>query len=255
SEAPVSSDAPEASETPAQTGAPQSSTAPADSGAAESSDAPQNSGAPEVISRGPSTSRKIAYITIDDGPSRAVTPAILDVLRDEGVKATFFVLPHANVSDLYRRILEEGHAIGNHTFSHDYKLLYVPDDVDAFRDDVLKMRDYIQSLYGYDMKVFRFPGGTMGRPEPVLAPRRTVLLEFGYKTFDWDISVGDAAADASAKNPDALVSNVLNNLGSRERPILLMHDSAGKSATPEALKRIIETLRDKGYVFDTLENY
>jgi peptidoglycan/xylan/chitin deacetylase (PgdA/CDA1 family) len=236
----------QASPTPAQTSTPQTVPEPSPSGG--------TTGA-ETTFRRASSPNKVAYLTIDDGPSYENTPKILDILKENGIHATFFPLPRDGADELYRRIIAEGHTLGNHTFSHNYKLLYNPEDVDAFRDDVLKMRDFIMARFNYSMTIFRFPGGTMGRSREVMVPRRTVMQELGYSYFDWDVSLGDAAGDESALDVNALVQNVLNGLGKRDKVIILMHDSAGKTATPEALERIIKALRERGYLFDTLEHY
>jgi len=197
---------------------------------------------------------KVAYITIDDGPSRSVTPGILDVLLSEGIHATFFVLPNKDVEDLYRRIIDEGHEIGNHSFSHNYSKLYQYNNLKAFTDDVLKARDFILDNYGYETVTYRFPGGTMGRNSETIAKRKAALEEMGYRYFNWHIDSGDARSHTD-KSATSLTNNVLNNTRGREHVIVLMHDSAGRRSTLQALPRIIAGLRDQGYTFDVLRNY
>ena len=197
---------------------------------------------------------KIAYITIDDGPTRAITPGMLDVLEHYGVKATFFVLPHNGVEDLYRRIIDEGHEIGNHSYSHVYARLYNSGDLDAFREDVIRARDFMLENFDYLTTTFRFPGGMMGRSSGIVAPRREILEELGYNYFDWNSDTGDAGRSAD-KSAAALTRNVLRNTQGRERLIVLMHDTRDKKTTLEALPLIIEGLREQGYVFDVLRNY
>lgn len=198
--------------------------------------------------------QKIAYITVDDGPSRAITPGMLDVLEEEGIKATFFVLPHGGLDDLYRRIIDDGHEIGNHSYTHIYSRLYKPGDLETFREDVLRARDYILENFGYLTTTFRFPGGAMGRDLTIIEPRREVLDELGYRYFDWNSDTGDAGRSAD-KSATALTRNVLNNTRGRERLIVIMHDISNKRTTLEALPMIIEGLREQGYVFDVLGNY
>jgi len=197
---------------------------------------------------------KVAYITIDDGPSRENTPKILDLLKENHIKATFFVLPHQNLDDLYERIYNEGHEFANHSYSHNYTKLY-SNDVSFFRDDVTRAREYIQDKFGYTTVSFRFPGGAMGRSETVLAPRREIIEDLGYRYFDWHVSTGDSDGGPDGKNVEALTNNVINNTKDREKLIILMHDSADKTATPEALKGIIGGLKEQGYRFDVLSNY
>ena len=197
---------------------------------------------------------KIAYITIDDGPSRAITPGILDVLAQEGIKATFFVLPHDGVRDLYQRIIDEGHEIGNHSYTHVYSKLY-SSDLQIFKDDVLLAREWLFENFGYLTTTFRFPGGMMGRSSATLEPRRAFLDEVGYRYFDWNSDTGDARSGQTDKSAAALTANVLRNTNGRERLIVIMHDTGDKRTTLEALPRIISGLREQGYVFDILRNY
>ena len=198
---------------------------------------------------------KFAYITIDDGPSRAITPGILDLLEQEGISATFFVLPHSNVEDLYRRIIDEGHEMGNHTYSHVYSRLYQPNNLDAFKEDVLKAHDWVLENFDYKMTTFRFPGGSMGRRVSIVAPRQEYLTEIGYRYFNWNIESGDARADVPDKSAAALTKNVLVNAQGKERVVILFHDTWDKKSTLEALPAIIAGLREQGFAFDILRNY
>jgi len=198
---------------------------------------------------------KIAYITIDDGPSREVTPGMLDVLQQEGIKATFFVLPHSGVDDIYQRIIDEGHEIGNHTYTHVYSRLYDSDDIVAFEEDVLIAQSFMKEHFGYLTTTFRFPGGAMGRSSKIIDPRREILAELGYRDFDWHVDSGDAHPNQKDKSAEALTLRVLDNTRGRNQLIVLMHDAKGKSTTLEALPLIIKGLREQGYSFDILRNY
>ncbi len=201
---------------------------------------------------------KIAYLTIDDGPSRNNTPKNLDTLKKYGVKATFFVLPRKHLDDIYGRILEEGHVIGNHSYVHDYNYLF--GSVDNFRNDVLEAQSFIYEKFQYKSTVYRFPGGTMGRSKNAVGERSKVLEELGYKYFDWNVTTADT--DPNLKKignegqiVEKLANNVINGANGRRKLIILMHDSAGKSYTAKALPKIIEGLQKQGYTFDVLTNY
>lgn len=201
------------------------------------------------------TGNKTAYITIDDGPSREVTTGILDLLQQEGIKATFFVLPHGGVKDLYQRIIDEGHEIGNHSYSHNYSKLYTSNDISGFEEDVLLAQEWLFDNFGYLSTSFRFPGGAMGRKASIVDPRREFLEEHGYRDFDWHVDTGDANNNYKDKSAAALSQRVLDNTRDRERLIVLMHDTKSKATTLQALPLIITGLREQGYTFDILRNY
>ncbi len=206
----------------------------------------------------PGKSEKTAYITIDDGPSRNNTTKNLDTLKKYGIKATFFVLPREHLDDIYKRILEEGHVLGNHSSVHDYNYLY--SSTANFEKDVIKARDFIYKKLGYTTTVYRFPGGTMGRKKSVVAERTEILKNLGYRYFDWDVSTADTDPNLSKygseeKIVNLLANNVIKNTKGKKKLIILMHDSAGKAYTAKALPKIIEGLQKQGYGFDVLTNY
>ena len=198
---------------------------------------------------------KVAYITIDDGPSRSITSGILDLLKEEGIKATFFVLPHKGVDDIYQRIIDEGHELGNHSYSHDYSKIYNAKDIEQFREDLLMAHNNILEKFGYTMTSYRFPGGSMGRDGSIIAEREELLAEYGYRYFNWTVDSRDAHPKQTDKSADALTSNVLDKTRGRDKLIVLMHDTKSKTTTLEALPQIISGLREQGYSFDVLQNY
>lgn len=202
--------------------------------------------------------QKTAYITIDDGPSRSITTMNLDTLKKLGIKATFFVLPRENVDDIYKKIIDEGHVIGNHSYSHDYNYLY--SSTKNFIKDVIKARDYVYKKTGYTSTVFRFPGGTMGLNKSMTQKRSDLLAQWGYRYFDWDVSTADTDPNLKTYGNEEyivniLANNVLKNTKNRKKLIILMHDSAGKIYSAKALPKIIEGLQKQGYEFDVLTNY
>jgi peptidoglycan/xylan/chitin deacetylase (PgdA/CDA1 family) len=198
--------------------------------------------------------QKVAYITIDDGPSRNNTPVILDILKEHGAKATFFVLPHNGMDAIYTRILDEGHEMANHSHSHDLRRLFDPGDLTFFINDIVKAHGFIQEK-GHTATIYRFPGGSGGRPQAVLSPRLEILRIMGYRHFDWHVSTGDSDTGPAGRDPDVLTANVLNNTQNRQHLIVLLHDTADKTATVQALPRILQGLAEQGYVFDTLADY
>ena len=197
---------------------------------------------------------KIAYLTFDDGPSRDVTPGILDVLADEGIVATFFVLTHMNVDDIYWRIINEGHELGNHSSSHNYSLMY-GSNINLFYEDVMQTQNFLMERFAYRAELFRFPGGSMGRNLGMINQRKALLEEMGLRYFDWHIDSRDAHPRQTDRSAAAIIHNVLNNTRGRDRVIILMHDTGSRQTTLEALPNIIAGLRNRGYEFDLLSNY
>lgn len=200
-------------------------------------------------------SKKIAYITLDDGPSRSTTQKNLDTLKKYGVKATFFVLPRNGLDDLYKRIVKEGHAIGNHSYSHDYNYLY--SSTDNFKKDIIKAGKFIFDKTGCTSTVFRFPGGAMGRSKAVISARTEILAGLGYDYFDWDVSTADTDPNLKTYGDEKhivniLTNNILNNTRERKKLIILMHDTSIYSS--KALPGIIEGLQKQGYTFGMLTN-
>ena len=198
--------------------------------------------------------KKTAYITIDDGPSELVTPRILDILKEHDIRATFFVLPKHGLEHIVERMIAEGHQLGNHTYSHNYDRLY-GGACQLFREDVLRARAYLEETFDYETHLFRFPGGSKSWDPSAIAVRREILAELQYRDFDWDISIGDTDPSPAGRDPKVFVAKVNGNLKDQEKVVILMHDSAGKTATVEALPEIIGILRESGYDFDVLGNY
>ncbi|WP_243641253.1 polysaccharide deacetylase family protein [Xylanivirga thermophila] len=193
---------------------------------------------------------KVAYLTFDDGPSKN-TPQILDILKQQDVKATFFVIGNLaeQKPDIIKREVAEGHAIGNHTYSHDYKSIY--QNPDALLQDMHKTEDVLKSILGseYECKLFRFPGGSFGEK---LKPYKDKLDELGYNYADWNALNGDA--EGRNIPVETLISKVKKTTNNKNRVIILMHDAGAKKTTVQALPAIIEYLKGQGYEFKTLND-
>jgi peptidoglycan/xylan/chitin deacetylase (PgdA/CDA1 family) len=203
---------------------------------------------------------KIAYITIDDGPSEN-TLTNLNTLKEKNVKATFFAIYHKDCNDIYKQIINEGHTLGNHTYDHNYSTLY-SSNVEEFKTSVEKLHEFYKNEFDYTSTVFRFPGGTMGRSSDILNPRIDILNDLGYKSYDWNSTTADSDETISVDKygsveniVNKLTSNILDNAGDRDRLIILMHDSESKIYTVKALPKIIDGLEEIDYQFDTLDNY
>lgn len=210
-----------------------------------------------------SDGRKIVFLTFDDGPSTTVTPQILDILKDNDIKATFFLLgsnieSNAESKKLVSRILEDGHAIGNHTYTHDLKIIYPGNKVnsDKYMEEVRETNNAISNIIGKEFKtrITRMPGGYMSRKyykDPNLDTFNAVLRENDMYSIDWNAYDGDA--EGGWKNAKQLVQEVKDTVGNKEKVILLMHDTYGKEETAKALPEIIRFLKDYGYEFRTIK--
>lgn len=197
------------------------------------------------------TGEKTVYLTFDDGPSEN-TPRVLDVLERYGVKATFFVTGHepdkrGYIKDAYDR----GNSIGLHTMSHDYAAVYASED--AFFSDLEQVGEVVREQIGFVPFLTRFPGGASNTisanycPGIMSALSRDVPAR-GYQYFDWNVSSGDASG--TNVSADTIVSS--SCVEGYTNVMLLFHDSNTKDTTPDALPRIIEFYRDRGYRFEPI---
>ncbi len=188
-----------------------------------------------------------AYLTFDDGPS-SNTVKILDILDRYGVKATFFVIYHKNQEDTYRAIVERGHTLALHSYSHDYEDIY--SSRTAFFNDLDKLSDYVSGLTGVTPLITRFPGGSSNTISKrycagIMTELTQAVESRGYSYFDWNIDSGDA--DDTTVDKDKIVENVKRRTGSYKNAFILMHDAKAKTTTVEALPEIIEYLQSRGY--------
>lgn len=178
------------------------------------------------------------YLTFDDGPS-ANTDRILDILNQYGVKATFFVVAKDGYTDQYRRIVEDGHTLAMHSYSHKYSEIYA--SLDAYKEDLTKLHDFLYELTGEDCNIVRFPGGSSNTISHV---DMWELIEYLNKTdmvyYDWNVSSGDASG--GRKSIDQIKKNVLDNIDQFSNAVVLFHDASGKDSTVDALPAIIEEI-------------
>lgn len=180
-------------------------------------------------------------LTFDDGPS-ANTDAILDILAQYGVKATFFVNGKPGYEAQYQRIVDEGHTLAMHSYSHKYQELY--SDIDAFEEDFFEIQSFLMDVTGIQCKYYRFPGGSSNTVCNVnMKDCIDFLGEQDIVYFDWNVSSGDATRNYISTSQ--IVNNVMmpveNN--SWNTYVVLMHDAVGKETTVEALPIIIERLQ------------
>ena len=183
------------------------------------------------------------YLTFNSVPGEN-TEAILDVLKQYDVKATFFVVgsEDENVSEVYQRIVSEGHTIGMHSYSNQYSLIY--SSTDAFKQDYLKLSDYIYELTGTRSAYYRFPGGSgNGISNVNMAEFVYILNQEKITYFDWNVSAGDASNGYTKQD---ILDNVLEGVSKYKTSVVLLHDGENKSTTVEALGSLIESLKSQG---------
>lgn len=187
---------------------------------------------------------KRAYLTFDDGPT-AQTGEILDILKENNVKATFFVVgKDESYYDMYRRIVEEGHTLALHSYTHDYNTIYASKD--NFVNDIEELRNLLYDVTGVTCNYYRFPGGSSNTVTKVSTDELIEYLdEEGIVYFDWNALNNDAVIDG--QSPEQLVANILKDALVHDDTIILMHDIECRHETVESLQMLIDRLQEEGY--------
>ncbi|MCR4594680.1 MAG: polysaccharide deacetylase [Clostridiales bacterium] len=195
---------------------------------------------------------KTVYLTFDDGPS-SNTPEILRILDEYNVKATFFVMNKGSNNKYMKDIVDKGHTIALHTYTHDYATVYASKD--AYFDDLQKIHDLVQEETGVDSKIIRFPGGSSNTVsknycEGIMTDLTKEVTDKGYVYFDWNVINGDATGKKTS------VEIQLDYISSYPKDsktlVVLMHDSSKKNVTVEALPQIIEYYQSLGMNFGVI---
>lgn len=184
------------------------------------------------------------YLTFDDGPSKN-TERILEILDEYNVKATFFVTGKTDAESqaLYKKIVEQGHTLGMHSYSHKYSVIY--ESLEAFEQDYQQLHDYLYEVTGVDCKYYRFPGGSSNKvSNQDMREFITYLNEQGVTYFDWNVSSGDATSQAYTA--EELIRNVMGDVTKYKTSVVLMHDAATKTTTVDGLASLIEQLQSMG---------
>lgn len=189
---------------------------------------------------------KEVYLTFDDGPSK-VTEDILDILKDEDVKATFFVIGNnvKNYPEITKRIIAEGHDIGVHTETHDYKQIY--QNPESLKKDIEACMATLRGVLGedFDTNLYRFPGGGFNR-----SSYKSMVEDLGFVYYDWNTLNGDA--EGRNLSADHLLNRYLSTSRGLNRQIVLMHDAASKQTTADSLPDIINNIKKNDFKFKTL---
>lgn len=191
---------------------------------------------------------KVIYLTFDDGPS-AYTEELLEVLREYDVKVTFFVC-NTDCVDVLKKIAEDGHAIGIHSVTHDYKTIYASEE--AYFADLFGMQRIIEEHTGIKTTLVRFPGGgsnTVSRFNPGIMTRLAQALhDMGFQYFDWNVDSDDAGRSKTTKK---VLRNVKKGVEEVDVAIVLQHDV--KKYSVRAVEDIILWGLEEGYEFRALD--
>jgi peptidoglycan/xylan/chitin deacetylase (PgdA/CDA1 family) len=197
---------------------------------------------------------KVIYLTFDDGPS-ILTDRVLDILKENEVKATFFIIGNQikGFENTIKRIHEEGHSLGLHSYTHKFKLIYSSSDI--FINEMLETQSEIHSLTGIHPTIIRFPGGSRKRlTKPFLVQLHSLKL----KVYDWNAYMSDGINWHAS--PDKLYTEATKSTVSEYPIILLMHCDYMHKNTCKALPKVIKYYKDLGFEFkiiseDTPEYY
>ena len=194
---------------------------------------------------------KTVYLTFDDGPSKN-TYKVLDILKQNNIKATFFVIG-TNITGEYEGILREmegrGHIIGIHTFSHKYNYIYT--NANNYIEDFNMAYNQLTGILNNTPSIYRFPGGScncyIGSNKSLIVDE---LKARGFTYYDWQVSGEDSVGKPTKEE---IVNNVLKDVDDFDNPIVLLHDSSINGNTVEALPEIIRGLKERGYEFGVLK--
>lgn len=194
--------------------------------------------------------KKIAYLTFDDGPS-VLTTEYLKILKEENVKATFFLIGQqveGEMIDVVKQEIAQGHEIGIHTYCHKANQIYASKE--SYCEDLEKTKLCLSKKLNVEPKLFRFPWGSANSYVQSYREELTQeMKEEGLEYADWNVSGEDSVGCPSAYS---ILSNIRKDYPKYNDPVLLLHDSATCGATLEALPDIIKELKEKGYSFQTL---
>lgn len=199
-----------------------------------------------TVTDGEEVQQRMVYLTFDDGPS-SNTAAILDVLQKYDVKATFFVTGKTQKQyiPLYQRIVDEGHTLGMHSFSHKYDEIYASEE--AFWEDLYNLQEFLYDTTEVWPRFYRFPGGSSNQVSSIdIGTLADELTEQDIYYLDWNVSGGDATGQKLT--PQQIADNVVRDVQKYKTAVVLLHDTNDKTATVEALPLMIETLLAGGQV-------
>ncbi len=193
------------------------------------------------------------YLTFDDGPGQ-YTDELLDVLAEYNVKATFFVIGRKDENSLkmYKRIVEEGHTLAMHSYTHQYEKIY--SSIEAFEKDFNKLSNLLYETTGIRPKYFRFPGGSSNTVSSLpMTDFVTYLNDNDIVYFDWNVINGDATGKDLTK--EQMIKNVMTGVRKNNNSMVLMHDTIAKDTTVKSLPKLIKKLQKENYIILPITKY
>ncbi len=208
-----------------------------------------------VVESVPSTDPGSIYLTFDDGPSVEVTTRILDILDANNIKATFFIINYdEDELPIIERMIEEGHTVGIHSYTHDYSLVY--SSIEAFQTDIDTLWTKLYDDTGYEAFVMRFPGGSSNTYSEdyspgIMSELVKLVSEEGWMYMDWNVSGADA--EGAVLPAEQIYENVIQDLDIDRKNVVLLHDLMTQSTTADALQSIIDYGIDNGYTFKAIQ--
>ena len=191
---------------------------------------------------------KVIYLTFDDGPAGKITSDILDILKENQVPATFFLIgcQIKDQEDLIKRIYDEGHSIGLHSMTHKKNSLYCSNE--QFLKEMIDTQKLISTILPIKPNILRFPFGCNNNTYKISQTMVDMLHENDLRIYDWNADSGDGA------NPNSAPSTLLKNSKSiKDRVILLMHCGYLNKNSVKALPSIIQYYKDSGYEFKAID--
>lgn len=194
--------------------------------------------------------KSVIYLTFDDGPTLTSTPKVLDILKKNNVKATFFVIGMDSTKEgLIKREAKEGHTVAIHGANHDYGKIYK--STKSYMNNIMTEQKLLKKVIGKNVWVTRFPGGSSNLvsrhySKGIMTKLVKKVDKAGFAYFDWNVSSGDAGG---AYNSAQVYSNVTKGLRKNRDNVVLMHDFANNNKTIDALDKIIKYGKSHGYEF------
>lgn len=198
-----------------------------------------------------SDGKKHVYLTFDDGPSDH-TEELLELLESNGMTATFFCIgkTDAHSVEMYQRIVDGGHTLAMHSYSHDYESLYA--SLDSFKEDFYKIQSYLEDVTGEKPVYYRFPGGSSNTVSKVNMKQCIRFLNSeGVNYYDWNALNGDA--EGKVYSVKEMLKRTMSGIRLYDNPVVLMHDTNAKQKTLEMMPKLIKKLKKMGAVVEGID--